>query len=594
MKIIFINSIIRNKKNSIQLGTAILATILRQNNYCVEIIDFNYLCNSGEISSKAFEEEDYRTFGNYLLSKKPDVVCFSTMANSFFISILIAKYIRENESKIKIVFGGPQVSLCALDSMNNFPWIDIICIGEGEKSILPIINSIEKKLNLSSINGIAYRKDEEVHVNNKEDLIENLDELPYIDYSLLPYINEVDFFPLDVGRGCPFSCKYCSTKTFWKRRYRLKSPKRIIEEINIIKGKYNIRSFSFEHDLFTANKDKILEFCEEVQKQNLNIQWSCSCRIDTLDEEIIEKINAAGCRKIFLGIETGSERVQKLINKNLKLDDIWEAIRLLKKYSMHINVSFIVGFPGEKINDVKQTLNLVRDFLDEGIDDIIFGFLAIFVGTEYYYEFKESLKLLPRSFFSTANEGVYAHNHLELLKTYPEIFPNFYMIENSFLGEIEYLDRFILYYVKALHKKYNLTYKYLMEFYKNDLFMFYLGMKDCLKKHSEVINNSIDECVDNILFFERLSESIRAFIYSNDFSDKTDFIRNIFRFELELFKFINEDNDEEIYTSNYEYDVYKVKKEMLSMENYHSEKITIKFIKLNNKVRLQKWYLPTE
>ena len=233
------------------------------------------------------------------------------------------------------------------------------------------------------------------------DKLIDLDTLPYINFDLIPYANKIESFPLDVGRGCPYNCKYCSTKSFWKRTYRLKSSSRIILEIKDIMQKYNVNRFEFQHDLFTADKHRIIHFCDSLMNEKIDIKWSCSCRIDTLDKEMIEKMSLAGCDSIFLGIETGSQYMQKVINKNLNLANIWNIITLLQQYNFKIKVSFIYGFPEEKQDDIRMTLAVIKRLLEHKVIDITIGYITFLPSTQYYDEYKDVLTPLEGKLFSS-------------------------------------------------------------------------------------------------------------------------------------------------------------------------------------------------
>ncbi|QIB26837.1 B12-binding domain-containing radical SAM protein [Caloranaerobacter azorensis] len=259
----------------------------------------------------------------YNINKNSRIICFYTMCNSYHNIILLAKYLKKKREDLIILLGGPQASLTAKLTLETFPWIDIIGIGEGETIIEPLIKALSKQSSISHIQGIAYRENGKVICNPKPNLIKDLDELPFIDYDLVNIEDYDEYVALDVGRGCPYECIYCSTKTFWNRRYRLKSINRIIDEIKHLKNKYNRNKFNFVHDSFVSSKLKILKFCEKILDEGLMIKWTCSARIDNLDEEVIIAMKKAGCTEIFLGIETGSTKLQKDIKKNLKLSRVW-------------------------------------------------------------------------------------------------------------------------------------------------------------------------------------------------------------------------------------------------------------------------------
>ena len=157
---------------------------------------------------------------------------------------------------------------------------------------------------------------------------------------------------IETGRGCPYNCTFCSTKTFWNRKVRLKSIDRLINEIKYYDNNYSINNFGFIHDLFTARKQHIMEFCKKLVDLRLNINWTCDTRADTLDEEIVKLMAKAGCNRITLGVETGSDRMQQIINKNLTISKIKETIKLLDKYNIKMKICVMYGFPEEEERDL--------------------------------------------------------------------------------------------------------------------------------------------------------------------------------------------------------------------------------------------------
>lgn len=358
------------------MGILSLATILQKNHFCVKYVNNEYLKHNVNISKDEKFENIIDIISYHIINLNPKVISFYTICNTYHITIILSKRIKELNPNIRIVFGGPQATLTANDTMNSCKWVDAIGIGEGEKTIINIINFLISNDVKKCKSGIVYRKDNKVINLHQENIIPDLDKLPLIDYSDILDNNNITQISLDVGRGCPFSCKFCSTKTFWKRKFRLKSCDRIIKEIMDIKKKNNnIKFFRFEHDLFTADRTKIIDFCNKILDMKINIKWSCSARIDTLDELMIEKMYTAGCREIFLGIESGSSRIQQIINKNLDLKYAFDIIEIIKKYDIFLTTSFMYGFPEEELIDVDKTLIFIIKLIRLGIYIIFYLYL---------------------------------------------------------------------------------------------------------------------------------------------------------------------------------------------------------------------------
>ncbi len=388
-------------------GTLLLTTILKQNNVDVDIYRF----------TEASKDDGFFPFvdetANNILKKNPKVVSFYCRCDCYLTNIMIAKKIKEANHGIYIVFGGPQADASAYDTINEIPWVDFCCRGEGETTVYPLFSALLNDSDYSSIKGLTYRDDSHSIVENPTpELVENLDDLPFTDYSLIPdYIvnnpNSYNHaFPIDVGRGCPFKCAYCSTSIFWQRKFRVKSADRIVKEMLDLNKRLNITKFNFQHDLFTVDKKKVLEFTSALGNAHTYFEWVCSSRIDTLDEETIVSMAQNGMKSVYLGIETGSERMQKLINKNLKIDNIIETVDLFIKNKVNVTASFMFGFPEETEDDLEKTLQLVLQLYRMGVHKFQFHLCSITPGTPYYYKYFDKLTLALNQSDQVGNFGI--------------------------------------------------------------------------------------------------------------------------------------------------------------------------------------------
>lgn len=355
--ILFITPNFRNRSAVDSVGTMLLATILRQNGLRAEILPL-------------YDFGDPKDFEQYLdnaqrmiLEKKPKIVSFYTRCDYYHIILKIAQCIKK-VGDVCIVFGGPHSDICAEDTLREIPYVDYVCCGEGENTVYPFFASVLNGLPDLTVPGLVYRKDGGVVKNPRPELVKDLDMLPEVDYSAFGLDEPTDdgkSFPIDVGRGCPFGCTYCSTQSFWGRKYRLKSSQRIISEIKSIHNRYGITDFTFFHDMFTLNRRQVMEICGLLKELDFPVSWTCSARIDCLDEVLIDAMVDAGLTKIFIGIETGSPRMQKLINKNLKLGTTHDLLTYIHGRGISLTTSFIYGFPEETEEDISQTMAMLRD-----------------------------------------------------------------------------------------------------------------------------------------------------------------------------------------------------------------------------------------
>lgn len=406
-------------------GTLLLATILRKKGMDVEI--YRYYESQPE---KGFDVMVENSVHN-ILAKGPKIVSFYCRGDCYLANIRVAEKLKEQNPDLHIVFGGPQADLAAEETIKQLSFIDYCCSGEGETTVYPLFSALLAGRDISSVKGLTYRDNEGKVVSNpRPDLVENLDELPFVDYSLIPEetLDEVkkenQLIYMDVGRGCPFNCAYCSTSMFWHRRYRLKGAKRIVAEMKRLNDLFGVTKFGFEHDLFTANKKKVFEFCKEFKESGLNAKWDCSSRIDTLDEELIDKMAASGLNSVYLGIETGSPRMQKLIHKNLKVEKIEGIIKALLDRGIKVTASFMFGFPEETEDDIEQTIRLAYRLYKMSVQALQFHLCVIFPGTEYFNTYKEQLVFAENVSNIIGDFGV--NENRQFINDHKELFPFYY------------------------------------------------------------------------------------------------------------------------------------------------------------------------
>jgi len=168
------------------------------------------------------------------------------------------------------------------------------------------------------------------------------------------------FATIITSRGCPFSCIFCSSSQLFGKIWRARSPENVIKEIKLLKNKYGVREIEFLDDTFTLNKKRAERICELLIQQNISISWSCSSRVDTINQSLIEKLKKAGCHTIYVGVESGSQEILNIIGKGVTLTQIEKAVNLIKKVNLNSFGSFILGIPGETVKTIKKTINFAK------------------------------------------------------------------------------------------------------------------------------------------------------------------------------------------------------------------------------------------
>lgn len=435
--IVFITPTLEESISQESVGTLLLASILHNSGLDISIVPFFRFGDPNDFD--VFLSNAVDTINH----QNPRIVSFYTRCDSYHIMLKLAERIKPN-CNAYIVFAGPQADITAVDTLQQIPYVDFICCGEGETTIEPFYQSLLQNEPDLSVAGLVYRKDGRIISNPRPKLIQDLDSLPRINYSLSPLSPRnflADYFPIDVGRGCPFGCTYCSTKTFWGRKYRLKSPQRILDEIKDLNHKFGVTSFAFEHDMFTLNRTQVFETCRLLSTLDFPIRWKCSARIDCLDEALIDTMVSAGMDRIFIGIETGSPRMQKVINKNLKLDDIAEKISYISSKGVRINTSFIYGFPDETDADISKTLALIGNLLK--LNNVVCSaHLCTFLpGTELSNAYINSLTTTNN--FSNITGSLALDKCWDLISQHPVLFPHFQEFVTPLRSKLIYVEVFI-------------------------------------------------------------------------------------------------------------------------------------------------------
>lgn len=435
--ILFITPNTQDSVLSESCGTLLLVTILRNKGLQADILPF----------FRIGDAMDFQSFldnaAQIICREQPKIVSFYTRCDNYHIMLRIAEQIKKTMNAY-VVFGGPQADMSAVDTIREIPYVDFVCCGEGENTVYPFFSSLLTGEPDLTVPGLVYRVNEQVIQNPRPEMNGDLDALPDVDYSAsgleVPSDNK-EAFPVDVGRGCPFGCTYCSTKSFWGRKYRLKSPQRIVEEIKQINAKYGITFFAFEHDMFTMNRKQVIETCKLLRKLDFPVAWKCSARIDCIDKELIDIMAESGMKRLYIGIETGSARMQKIINKNLKLDGIIEMLTYIRSKGIIVTASFIYGFPEETEEDVSQTMALIAEIAK--IKNVIIQthLCAFLPGTELSRKYRSGLT--PAARFSDITGTVAVEECADLIREHPTLFWHFQEYKTELRTKLEYFRFFI-------------------------------------------------------------------------------------------------------------------------------------------------------
>jgi radical SAM superfamily enzyme YgiQ (UPF0313 family) len=284
---------------------------------------------------------------------KADIYGLSVFTSNRRGSIALAKLIKEIHPETHITAGGPHATALAEEMLLNCNAIDTIITGEGESTFGELVNKLDKKESLTDIPGTLYRKNNLIIKAPKRERITDLD-------SLISPFKYYDDYILISSRGCAWDCTFCASTSIWGRKHYSHSPKYILDTLEIMVNRNSQKSIAIKDETFTSNKKRVIEICEGIIKRKLNFIWSCDTRADTLDEEILFLMRKAGCQRISLGVESGSEEILKNINKKTDLETVRKATLLARKFGFQIRYYMITGCRGETAETIKQSEDFVK------------------------------------------------------------------------------------------------------------------------------------------------------------------------------------------------------------------------------------------
>ncbi len=383
-----------------------------------------------------------------IVATQPDWVGFSTMCNSYPLVLLLARAVKQLSPQTWVVLGGPQASVVAEESMAAFPWIDYVVRGEAENAILDLVQVIGKGSGSGKAGSLTHRVNGNVVSTPLVPLLSDLDSLTLPDYQAYAYFREAllggkppfedGLLPFEPGRGCPYGCCFCSTSDYWRRRMRLKSPGLLAAQLEALAHSQGVGSVFLVQDIFAVNKGWFSDFLQAMEACG-KVSWGCYLRPDSIEPEELSAVNRAGCRQIFFGVDSGSQRVQQRMGKNLDVSQVCKTVEAAVATGISVTTSLIVGFPWETRQDLQDTLSLHQHFLDTGVDSARIYPLSPLPKTEITTRYASRLRIdstqsvAPREmerFWNAEMDG--------LIRRYPQIFSSFYHIETEFVPHVEF------------------------------------------------------------------------------------------------------------------------------------------------------------
>jgi len=371
----------------IPLGIGYLAAILEKNGYDVNVID----CQALKLTLNEVENELYK--------RQPDIVGLTSTTLTYKPALEIIKVAKKALPNCLTVIGGSHVTFWDEEALEECPQLDVVVRKEGENTFLELVQRLEAGKGFGDVLGITYRKDGKVVKTEDRPYIEDLDSLPYPAFHLFPlkqfnkYGNII--FPVMTSRGCTFFCEFCTAVRMFGRKYRMRNPKKVVDEIEYLYRKYGEKQYTFYDDAFTVDQARTKEICNEILKRGLKIKWDCETRIDMVTKDLLQKMKDAGCIAVWYGVEAGSQKLRDAMGKGISTQQTLNAFKWTQDAGLIAVASIILGFPGETKETAWESVKLLEKL---NPDEIGIYIATPYPGTPMYDHVKKMGWLKIRDF----------------------------------------------------------------------------------------------------------------------------------------------------------------------------------------------------
>ncbi len=434
----------------VPLGCLYLTRALEDAGFGVDFRDYQ--------TCPADDPFDMATFIEFLRDPAP-VIGLSCMANLLPFTILAIKAIRDAYPDRTVVLGGVGSKSVEEKLLTRFPWIEIICRGEGERSGVELMRRLTSSQSPADVRGISYRAGESIRHNPDEERICRLDRIPF------PAFEKIDLpryagYGMMTSRGCPYPCTFCSVAPVWNLESYSRSARNIVDEMKYLNQEAGVDLFLFQDEFFVSGKKQVMTFCDELEKSGLDVEWKAFGRVNLVDREMMQTMADSGCLELRFGIESGSDRVLDLTKKGFTSEQVLDLVPLAVEIFPRVDTFYIWGFPFETMEDFNQSLFQMVSFRMMGAR-ILPSLLSLLPQTTLYEEWSQKAELefcpylLPEFVFTgheicRGGEVEIPEQHQDyftLITQNPDIFPGFFHIDlaNNVLPKLELMRQFGFY-----------------------------------------------------------------------------------------------------------------------------------------------------
>lgn len=338
-------------KPYVPLGILYLSAWLERNAITHEVFDSTF---------SSFEEQV-----RFIATYQPQIVAIYTNLMTKLNVLRLIRVLKENSNTqhIKIILGGPEVRNHAENFLKY--GADLLVLGEGEETLLEVVNHFSQTNALpDQLEGTVVLKEGEVQFNPERKLVRDINQFPFPNRGKVNLNLYLDAWKSNHGysmvsvstmRGCPYTCKWCS-RAVYGGTYRRRSPQLVVDELEEIQRKYNPDRIWFVDDVFTISHKWLRDFAEEVKQRQLKINYEIITRADRMNEEVIQLLLQSGCFRIWIGAESGSQKIIDAMDRRVDVQQVRQMIRLSRQYGLEAGTFIMLGYPGETEADIQETI----------------------------------------------------------------------------------------------------------------------------------------------------------------------------------------------------------------------------------------------
>jgi len=358
------------------LGLGYIAAFLKSRDVSVELVDCTFMSLPSALEK--------------IRRSHPRIIGIQVMFSMKEKALELAKLLRGDCELL--VAGGPLPTSNPEDFLSSF---DVVAIGEGEETMLELVQALQDGNGLAKVKGIAFKEKGKTVVNPPRGYIKNLDGIPLPDRDMFDNQTYKSYYSKNFGytttsvitsRGCPFQCDFCSRPVFGNG-FRSRTPPNIAEEVETVL-RLGYERVWFADDCFTISRKRLLNICDELLRRHINIGWECLSRVDTVDLEVAEKMKKAGCVRVFFGIESGNDAILEIMKKQVTIKQARNAVYTCKKAGIQVGAFFILGYPGETDRTILDTVNFASSL---PLDYLSFTFPYPIPGTPLFEKVKGTM-----------------------------------------------------------------------------------------------------------------------------------------------------------------------------------------------------------